>query len=148
MFIKKPYKVAVIDDSSTICTKVLHDLKPMKEIEPIAFMDPAVALEEIRKQQIRIVICDINMPEMYGDQLLRECMAMKMGISVYMLTASESFMMVDRCMMVGARGFLHKPTKTNELRMIIKEAVTHLDRWNEVINAIVSNHKNAGHEAS
>ena len=148
MFIKKPYRVAIIDDSQTICAKLLHDLRPMKEIEPISFTDPLAALEQIRDQQIHVVISDINMPELYGDQLLRECMAMKMGISVYMMTAAESFMLVDRCMKVGARGFLQKPINPDEIRLIVKEAVTHLDRWNEVINVIVANHKNDSDEAS
>ena len=141
MFIKKPYKIAVIDDSKTVCSKMMLDLQSVEGIEPIFFTDPIAALEQIRLQRIRIVISDIYMPEMNGDIVLRECMALKMGISVFIMSTIDSFMLAGRCMMLGARGFLHKPIIQEELHCVIKDAVTNLDRWNAAIKNIVEHNQ-------
>ena len=133
MFIEKPYKIALIDDDPLILSLLNQIISKEKDVVILSFQNPQEALEAIRSEKIRLVFVDINMPQMFGDDLLRECVRMKQGIQVYVVTGSGSLMIVERCLNVGARDVLPKPLHIPELQAAVKEGIEHLDRWNERI---------------
>ena len=131
MFIEKPYKVALIDDDPLILALMNQVMSKEKDVQVLAFQNPTEALEVIKSQKIRLVFVDINMPQMFGDDLLRECMNLKQGIQVYVVTGAESLTIFERCFSVGAREVLRKPLQIPDIQNAICEGIHHLDRWNE-----------------
>jgi DNA-binding NtrC family response regulator len=135
MFIEKPYKIALIDDDPLILSLMNKIICKEKDVVILSFQNPQEGLESIRSEKIRLVFVDINMPQMFGDDLLRECMLMKQGIQVYVVTGSGSLMIVERCLNVGARDVLPKPVHIPELQAAVREGIQQLDRWNERIRS-------------
>lgn len=83
MLLEKPYKLAIIDDSAAMRTFLLGICGATPNFEASAFEDGEEALRFIEREKVRLVFVDINMPSMFGDDLLRRCMALKLGIQVY-----------------------------------------------------------------
>jgi DNA-binding NtrC family response regulator len=131
MFIEKPYKVALIDDDPLILALLNQVISKEKDVQVLAFQNPTEALEVIKQQKIRLVFVDINMPQMFGDDLLRECMNLKIGTQVYVVTGAESMTIFERCFSVGARDVLRKPMHISDIQTAIREGIHHLDKWNE-----------------
>lgn len=130
MLIEKPYKIAIIDDEPMLLDIMERILRRHPNVRTRSFNSPLEALKAIRDEKIHIVFVDINMPEMFGDDLLRECMNMKQGIQVYVVTGTESVTIANRCLNAGARGVIFKPFDHKELTDATSEAIRFLDKWN------------------
>lgn len=130
MLIEKPYKIAIIDDEPMLLDIMERILRRNPSVRTRSFNSPLEALKAIRDEKIHIVFVDINMPEMFGDDLLRECMNMKQGIQVYVVTGTESVTIANRCLNAGARGVIFKPFDHKELTDATAEAIRFLDKWN------------------
>ncbi len=130
MLIPKPYKVAIIDDSATVrgSLKAICDMHP--SFEAHAFDNPGDGLRFIEAEKVRLVLTDINMPGMYGDDVLRHCMALKLGIQVYMVTGADSLTVSDRCMNIGSRGIIPKSMLQEGCRQALRDTERFLENWN------------------
>jgi two-component system chemotaxis response regulator CheY len=83
------------------------------------------ALKTLSAESVDLVLCDINMPEMNGEQLLtalasdlctpRPC--------VIVISTDATTSRVDRVMRLGARGYLRKPFTPEELRATVDRAL-------------------------
>ncbi len=141
MLIQKPYKLAIIDDSSTVRGSLKSICEQNSAFEVHAFDNPEEALKFIEKERVRVVLTDINMPGMYGDDVLRRCMALKLGIQVYMVTGADSLTVADRCMNIGTRGIIPKNNLQEGCRNALKETERFLEHWNNSIISLLNNKK-------
>jgi two-component system chemotaxis response regulator CheY len=83
------------------------------------------ALTTLRAETVDLVLCDINMPEMNGEQLLA-AMAADTGAEhppVVIVSTDATSSRVDRVMRLGARGYLRKPFTPEELRETVGRAM-------------------------
>jgi two-component system chemotaxis response regulator CheY len=83
------------------------------------------ALTTLRAETVDLVLCDINMPEMNGEQLLA-AMAADTGAEhppVVIVSTDATSSRVDRVMQLGARGYLRKPFTPEELRETVGRAM-------------------------
>jgi FixJ family two-component response regulator len=133
MIAAHPYKVAILDDDH-FHRKILERLcEPYSGFKVQSFAEPEEALLAIRQEHIPIVLVDINMPGMYGDDVLRHCMALKQGIQVYVITGAENMVLAARCLDIGARIIIRKPVTQEAIEEALTDARVHLDRCNETI---------------
>lgn len=112
-------RIAVIDDEPGI----LLTLRLFLEMEghtPLLFSSPIKALEEIIKKSVDLIILDIRMPELSGEELAgilkknpRTC-----NIPIILLSAHET--LPDVALRVGAYGTLEKPFQLEKLNNMIK----------------------------
>ncbi|MEP6537092.1 MAG: response regulator [Bryobacteraceae bacterium] len=86
------------------------------------------ALSLLRQQVVDIVLSDINMPEMDGEQLLQELsgdVALQ-GVPVVVVSTDSTDLRRQRMLDLGARGYVRKPfapeTLRNELEKALGEA--------------------------
>jgi two-component system chemotaxis response regulator CheY len=80
--------------------------------------DGLEALAILEYSAIDVVLTDINMPRMNGEELmlhLREDAGLS-GVPVVVLSADSSAVRMDRMMAAGARGYLPKPLSPEGLR--------------------------------
>ncbi|WP_141734264.1 response regulator [Oligoflexus tunisiensis] len=133
MIASLPYKVAILDDDH-FHRKVLERFcERFPWVKPYSFEAPKEALEVIRFERIPIVLVDIHMPGMFGDDVLRHCMALKQGIQAYVITGAENMVIADRCFDLGARIVIRKPVTQEAIEEALMDARVHLDRCNETI---------------
>lgn len=128
-----PYKVAILDDDP-FHRKILESLcERYSWLKVQSFNDPGEAMETIQHERIPIVLVDINMPGMYGDDVLRHCMSLKQGIQVYIITGAENMVLASRCLELGARIVIRKPITPQSMDEALTDARVHLDRCQETI---------------
>ena len=76
------------------------------------------ALEAMKRQKIRLILSDINMPNMDGLQLLNELKANDhwKNVPVLMISTDGSQAKVMEAVQLGARGFVRKPFLADQLK--------------------------------
>jgi len=116
-------KVLVVDDSSVIRRQVSRTLARL-DVDVVEADNGCSALREIEKESDwGLVICDLQMPEMDGMQLLGHLKRHESHARIpFVLLTSE----VDPDLMLaakeaGANGWLVKPVDSNQLLMVTKK---------------------------
>lgn len=133
MIASAPYKIAILDDDH-FHRKLLEKLcEGVPGFQAYSFASPDEALDAIRREGIPIVLVDINMPGMFGDDVLRHCMALKQGIQVYVITGADNMLIADRCLNLGARIIIRKPVNQDAIIQALTDARVHLDRCHETL---------------
>ena len=79
------------------------------------------ALEYLQKQNVHLVISDINMPEMNGLAFLRELYRSYPSTHVIMITAYGGVESYLEAMNLGAFEYIHKPVKLDELKSVMQK---------------------------
>jgi two-component system chemotaxis response regulator CheY len=109
--------VLIVDDSATI-RKILQrvvaqaglDLGDVSEAA-----DGAEALAAIEAGRSGLVLCDINMPNMDGLQLLRAVQG-RPDLDFIMITTEGNHDKVMEAIQLGAKGYVRKPFTAEEVR--------------------------------
>ena len=72
------------------------------------------------------IFLDINMPKMNGMECLKKIKEIRhiSTIPVYMYSTSDDPSIVQQCYLLGANGFIRKPTNIEDLKKRIYEAIT------------------------
>ena len=116
-------KVIVIDDSQTIREQVGAALRQagFEIVEAVDGIDGADVIG--RTQDAALVICDVNMPNRSGLELLetlRKEDKLK-GLPVLMLTTEGQPQLIERARKSGAKGWLVKPFKADLLLAAVRK---------------------------
>ncbi|MDD8018019.1 MAG: response regulator [Bacteroidota bacterium] len=77
--------------------------------------DGDVALEQLKKSKVDLVLLDINMPKMDGIEALGHITEMYPNVEVVMLTGFADFTTAIECLKKGAKDYLVKPIEVTEL---------------------------------
>lgn len=113
-------KIAVIDDEKGILLSLELFLK-MEGHLPLTFSSPIEALKRIPDENVDLIIVDMRMPELSGEEVAFILKSKKetMNIPVILFSAHETLQEVaDR---VGAEGILEKPFQFSSLQLLIEE---------------------------
>lgn len=94
----------------------------------------AEALERISAAAPDLVITDLMMPGMSGVELLREVREKYPEILVILVTAFGTVENAVEAMKAGAYDYITKPVNMDELRLIVRRGLEHLDLQEEVRN--------------
>ena len=104
-------KFLVVDDFSTMRRIVRNLLKEIGYSDIDEAEDGAAGLAKLRAGHFDFVVCDINMPNMNGLEMLREVRAdaALKGIPVLMVTAEAKKEDIINAAQCGASGYIVKP---------------------------------------
>ncbi len=116
-----PVRVAVIDDERKLVDMLCAELE-RRGFSATPYYDAARALESMRDDPPEVALIDIKMPEIDGMQVLRECRVMKPSVECIMITGHGSIDSAVRAMQEGAYHYLTKPTKLQEMEILIEKA--------------------------
>jgi PAS domain S-box-containing protein len=88
-------------------------------------------LAQIRTERPDIVLCDLNMPEMNGLEVLSQVQAIDPDLPFVLLTAHPSIPLAVQAILDGAQRFLIKPVSLDEMEITIHQAMefARLHRW-------------------
>ena len=84
--------------------------------------DGKTALQWIKEHSdcISLILLDLQLPDMYGTEVLTEIKKINPIIPVIILTGHGTEQDQQKCELLGAYMFIHKPLKIDELMTIIK----------------------------
>jgi two-component system chemotaxis response regulator CheY len=116
--------ILVVDDSAMMRKIVLRTLK-MAEVEfdqVLEAGDGVEALELLRANTVNLIMCDINMPNMTGLELLNRIKQEKLapGVPVVMVTTEGSEPQVREAILAGAKGYIRKPFTLDHIKNNVK----------------------------
>ncbi len=103
----------IVDDSATMRKIIMRTVR----MSGLAFdrtEEAGSGLEALQKLQggpVDVILCDINMPEMSGTELVKKAreMASCSGTKIVMVSTESAQDLIDQVMSDGADGYITKP---------------------------------------
>ena len=120
------YSVMVVDDEVTtlnLCADLIRSLG----LRPLLATTAEEALELVEKHQVDIVLADLLLPAMSGQDLLERLRISAPPVAVVIMTGYGSVDSAVRAMKCGAYDYIQKPFHTDEMTMLLKRLVDRLE---------------------
>ena len=119
-------KILVCDDDETICYLLKEQLVD-KDFAIDMVYDGKYAIENMKKKNYDLLLLDLKMPIMQGEDVLKFVKEYYPSIQVIILTADTEIRKAIDCIKLGAYDFITKPYNFDELLLTIKRALEHRD---------------------
>lgn len=116
------FKILVIDDEKNIREGLQIALED-EGYEVITASDGSSGLDKALHEQVDLVITDLRMPGLSGEEILREVITKTPGVSVIVLTGHGTIETAVDAMRMGAYDFLTKPLDLDRLSLLVKRAL-------------------------
>lgn len=120
--------IVLVDDEPALTRSLSMILYSNGYNDIVAYNDSRVALEAIKRDGAGLVVCDLGMPYLSGFEVLDNLRQTRPDIPVIVATAVNEVDTAVRCMKCGARDYLVKPIKEEEL----VSAIEHVLEFNEL----------------
>jgi len=124
------YRLLIVDDEPRIC-QVLSMLAARWGYDTRTANGGEEAMKALAEFSPEVVLTDLKMPGMDGDQLLREIGRRQDDVLVVMMTAHATVKNAVESMKAGAFDYVMKPFDNEELRLILDRAVRHRELLTE-----------------
>ena len=103
----------IVDDSATMRKIIMRTMRMsgLDFDQTVEAGNGAEALEKLKGSAVDIVLCDINMPEMGGMELVKKVREMPSceNTKIIMVSTESSQELIDGVIADGANGFITKP---------------------------------------
>ena len=120
-------RVLVADDERNLRELVVRELgRRGHEVDGVA--DGVTALERIAEGSYDVVVLDMKMPRKEGIEVLRELAATPESPQVLVMTGFQEVSTAVEAMKLGAYDYLTKPTKIEELDILVRKAAEKMSR--------------------
>lgn len=108
-------KIMIVDDSRTIRQQVSFTLTK-GGYEVVEAEDGCDGLEKLAaNNDVAMIISDVNMPNMDGIEMVEKMKENGVTIPIVMLTTEGAADLIERAKAAGAKGWLVKPFKPEQL---------------------------------
>jgi two-component system phosphate regulon sensor histidine kinase PhoR len=118
---KSKTKILVVDDEKVVrdgCHRVLTS----KGYEVLTAENGQVAMDILHKEGVDIILLDLKMPVMSGEEVLAKTRAKYPEIPVIIITGHGTVDTAVECMKQGAYDFITKPFQTDQFLLTINRA--------------------------
>ena len=129
---KAETKILVVEDDPSL-REALVDILTISGYQCFEAENGSAALRLVNDEMMDLVISDVNMPVMSGDELLQHIREMFPLLPVLLITAYGSISDAVRAIRSGAVDYLTKPFDANILVEKVKELVSVLDNRDSII---------------
>lgn len=120
--IRKNRKILLVDDDPNIL-QVLRRTLEKDGYDVIAFGDPLLAIEHLKREKVDLVITDLQMPGIDGIQLLDRVKNLHPHIPVIVQTAFATIETAVMATKWGAYNYLMKPFSVKKVREAVESAI-------------------------
>ncbi len=119
--------ILIVDDSS-LTRKAIRRIIGMTDLEVGVVFEAengTKALETLEKEQIDLVLADLNMPEMGGIEMIYQMRGndATKDIPVVVVSTESSTTRIEGLLSDGVKDYLHKPFTPEEFREVITRTV-------------------------
>ncbi|MCF8261971.1 MAG: sigma-54 dependent transcriptional regulator [Melioribacteraceae bacterium] len=127
-------KILIADDDKVLCDLLQDELShDGYNVETV--LDGSEAIESIKNKPYDIILLDLEMRRIQGEDVLKYVRENKPSLQVIVLTGKTDIRTAVDCMKLGAYDFVTKPYEYDQLMVIIERAVKHRELM--VRNAIL-----------
>lgn len=116
--------VLVVDDEREMCDLIATALSAC-QLATLCFTDPGKALEAMARQEVDVVLTDLQMPGMSGLELCQRSAELAPDVPVIVLTAFGSLDSAIGAIRAGAFDFVSKPVELELLTRSVTRALEH-----------------------
>ncbi len=117
-------RIAIIDDDATFA-KMLSGFLSKNGYEPSVYSSAEIALQELPKNPVQLIITDYRMPGMDGLEMLGKLHeVLETTPPVILLTSYGDISMAVRSMKAGAFDYLTKPVNPSELLAVVQNTLS------------------------
>jgi len=124
-------RILVIDDEAALGENIQRMLR-LPGTTVSVFVEPAKGLAECLTNPPDLVLLDVRMPEMSGEEVFARLHEAHPGLPIVFLTAFGSVESAVLAMRNGAFDYLQKPFKREDLLLVVKRALSHVKLEREV----------------
>jgi two-component system, NtrC family, response regulator AtoC len=124
-------RIIVIDDEAAMGENIQRMVK-LPETVVTAYSDPVKGLTDALAKPPDLVLLDMRMPTMPGEEVFARLHEAHPGLPIVFLTAFGSVESAVLAMRNGAFDYLQKPFKREELLLVVKRALSHASLEREV----------------
>ncbi len=117
----KKIRILVVDDEKVIrdgCRRILAD----NEYEVICVENGEEALSLLEKEPVDVMLLDLKMPVMSGEEVLEQTYRLYPDIPVIIITGHVTIDTAVECMKNGAFSFITKPFQMDQFLVTVKRA--------------------------
>ncbi len=117
-------KILIIEDEAAIrrvLTKILSEESDTYQVDEAE--DGAQGFEKIKNTDYDLVLCDIKMPKMDGEELLEAVKKIKPEIPIVMISGHGDMETAINTMRLGAFDYISKPPDLNRLLNTVRNAL-------------------------
>jgi len=122
----KNSKILVCDDDETLCYLLKEQLLE-EGFEVDAVYDGKYAIEAIKRSNYDVLLLDLNMKEVSGEEVLKFVRDYNASLQVIVLSAQGEMRKAIDCIKSGAYDFIPKPYEFDQLMITLSRALEHKD---------------------
>ena len=123
-----PKKILVADDEEIVRNYARRALES-RGCAITTAANGASALLAVVKEEFDAVICDLKMPDLRGEEVIKRIKALRPATKIIVITGSVSDITNPIAPGVEVDGFLIKPFGINELREMVEKVLDKKSRW-------------------
>ena len=121
------FRILIVDDSRAMRSFIRRTIQ-LSGLEASACFEASDGLEALavlERDSVDVILTDINMPRMNGEQLVERLaeMGLAQSVPVIVISTDSTSVRVDHLRRLGARGYLVKPFSPESLRQKVEEVV-------------------------
>lgn len=126
-------KIVIIDDDH-LALQFLSQLVNLAGYTPLSLIDSTHLFEVLEKEQIKLILLDIYMPDEDGFAVLQRVKQHPQfqAIPIIMLTADTKDETLETCFKLGANDYITKPIRPLELHARIQVAISNFNYINKL----------------
>jgi two-component system cell cycle sensor histidine kinase/response regulator CckA len=123
-------KILLVDDEPSVLKMVRQMLERLGyQVAAYASGMEALAAFKADPESVDLVLTDMTMPEMTGDLLAREVMAVRPKVPVLVSTGYSNTLTAEMVMEIGIKGVVKKPASKSELAAAVRIALDDADAY-------------------
>jgi DNA-binding NtrC family response regulator len=101
--------IMIIDDEIEITDILQRYLNRKENIQAVSFSNPDAALEDMKRKNYDLILCDIMMPTTDGFDILKAIKSFHPQTKVILMTAYNTYKKQEKAQEFEADGYLTKP---------------------------------------
>ncbi len=109
-----------LDDQEVECKLLAHFLRETK-IKLVTFTEPGPALDELKRHPIDIVLCDLDLKELAGEQVIQAIRSATYAGPIIVLTGETDTARLRTAEDAGANAILKKPYSAQQILALLHE---------------------------
>ncbi len=125
--------VMIVDDEPNIITSVIVALKSSGITNIVSSDDARTVLSQLGKQKVSVILLDLTMPHITGEELLEKIQTEHPEIPVIIVTGNDELESAVLCMKSGAFDYMVKPVEKSRLVSGVMKAIEIQELANENI---------------
>ena len=130
----KNRRVFLIDDEQAVLDSLEITLDMAGFHHTVTCNEPENAIEQLRKAGASLVLLDLHMPKLRGDELLPQLKEEFPEIPVIIVTGINDLKTAVNCMKLGASDYIVKPVEKNELLASVNNMLNLKNAETEISN--------------